>query len=49
MHSQIINIIPTNLNFSNTINSNKYLFNKIIKGMSILVVGGAGTIGSNYT
>ena len=48
MHSQLTNIIPTNLNFSKTINSNKYLFNKIIKEMSVLVVGGAGTIGSNY-
>tara|TARA_Y100000766_G_scaffold121209_1_gene104090 strand:+ start:22207 stop:23367 length:1161 start_codon:yes stop_codon:yes gene_type:complete len=41
-------MIEKKISFSKDINSNKALFKKNIKNKKILVIGGAGTIGSSY-
>lgn len=41
-------IIKQNINFENDINNHKHLLTKAIFEKKILVIGGAGTIGSNY-
>ena len=41
-------LIPQKINFNNTINSHNNLLESIILNGNILVIGGAGTIGSSY-
>jgi len=41
-------LIPQKINFNNTISSHQVLLKKSILEKSILVIGGAGTIGSSY-
>ena len=38
-----------NLDFSIDIDINNILLSRQIKGKNVLIIGGAGTIGSNYT